>query len=160
LTRKSVLKLQSSLNYARKQIYVSKIPNFVSNMLRSYDPVKYAYVFMNYSSFHRYEGYTKSFVHKYGPTFQELKTSIYGSTDFVGPWPFFFFSFLILYTVDKTHWTGDNPVAWPQPKHRYTRTQNKSTQTSMPRVGFEPRIPVFALDCTATMIGSCRHYSR
>jgi hypothetical protein len=27
---------------------------------------------------------------------------------FVGPWPFFF-SFLILYTVGRTPWTGDQP---------------------------------------------------
>jgi hypothetical protein len=28
--------------------------------------------------------------------------------------------------------------------HRTTQTQNKRRQTSMPRVGFEPKIPVFA----------------
>jgi hypothetical protein len=40
-------------------------------------------------------------------------------------------------------------------------TQNKRTQTSMPRVGFEPTIPVFewaktvpALDRVATVIGT------
>jgi hypothetical protein len=41
-----------------------------------------------------------------------------------------FFSFLILYTVDRTPWTGDQPVARPLPTHRTTQTQNKSTQTS------------------------------
>jgi hypothetical protein len=60
---------------------------------------------------------------------------------FVGPWPLF--SFLILYTVGMTPWTGDEPVARPLPTHRATRTQNKRTQTSMPWVGFEPTIPVF-----------------
>jgi hypothetical protein len=39
----------------------------------------------------------------------------------LGPWPLFF-SFLILYTVGKTPWTGDQPVARPllteQHKHR------------------------------------------
>jgi hypothetical protein len=41
--------------------------------------------------------------------------------------------------------------------HRITQTQNKRRQTSMPRVGFEPTIPVFertktvhALDSAAT----------
>jgi hypothetical protein len=54
-----------------------------------------------------------------------------------------FFSFLILYTVGRTPWTGDQPAARPLPTHRTTQTQNKRTQTSMPRVGFEPTIPVF-----------------
>jgi hypothetical protein len=49
---------------------------------------------------------------------------------FVGPWPLF--SFLILYTVGRTPWTGDQPVARPLPIHRTTQTQNKRTQTSMP----------------------------
>jgi hypothetical protein len=45
--------------------------------------------------------------------------------------------------------------------HRTTQPQNKRTQTSMPRVGFEPMIPVFGtgedglyLDCAATVTGS------
>jgi hypothetical protein len=56
-------------------------------------------------------------------------------------------------------WMGDQPVARPLPTHRTTQTQNKRTQTSMLRVGFEPTIPVFeqaktvhALDCAATVI--------
>jgi hypothetical protein len=47
-----------------------------------------------------------------------------------------------------------------------TYTQNKRTQTSMPRVGFEPTIPVFeramtvqALDSAATVIGYTQAYS-
>jgi hypothetical protein len=36
-----------------------------------------------------------------------------------------FFSFLILYTVGRTAWTGDQLVARPLPKHRTTQTQNK-----------------------------------
>jgi hypothetical protein len=36
---------------------------------------------------------------------------------FVGPWPFFF-SFLILYTVGRTPWTWDQPVARLLPIHR------------------------------------------
>jgi hypothetical protein len=67
-----------------------------------------------------------------------------------------FSSFLILYTVGRTLWTGDQPVARPLPTHRI------NTQTSMPRVGFELTTPVFdrakmvhALDRAATVIG-CR----
>jgi hypothetical protein len=65
-----------------------------------------------------------------------------------------FFRFLIMYTVGRTPWTGDQPVARPLP------TQNKRTQTSMPRVGFEPTIPAFeraktvhALDRAVSLIG-------
>jgi hypothetical protein len=72
---------------------------------------------------------------------------------FVVPWPLF--TFLILYTVGRTPWTGDQLVArLPLPVHR---TQ---TQTSMPRVGFEPTIialeraeRVHGLDREATVIG-------
>jgi hypothetical protein len=73
-------------------------------------------------------------------------------------WPFF--PFLNLYTVGRTPWTGDQPVARPLPTQRTTQTQNKHTQTSMPRVGYEPMIPVFeraktlyALDRAAIVIG-------
>jgi hypothetical protein len=83
--------------------------------------------------------------------------SIYGSTALVDLGRFF--SFLNLYTVGETLWTGDQPVARPLPTHRTTQTQNKRTQTSMPRVGFEPTIPVFerakavhALDRAVTVI--------
>jgi hypothetical protein len=75
-----------------------------------------------------------------------------------GLWPFL--SFLILCTVGRIPWTGDQPVARPLLTHRTTQTQNKRTQTSMPGVGFEPTIPAFArsktvhvLDRTATVIG-------
>jgi hypothetical protein len=54
-----------------------------------------------------------------------------------------FFQFLNLYTVGRTPWTGDQPVARPPPTHRTTQTQNKRTHTFMPRVGFEPMIPAF-----------------
>jgi hypothetical protein len=51
--------------------------------------------------------------------------SLYGST---GLWTLAdFFSFLILYTVGRAHWTGDQPVARPLPTHRATQTQNQST---------------------------------
>jgi hypothetical protein len=48
----------------------------------------------------------------------------------VGPWPLF--SSLILYTVCRTPWKGDQPVARPLPLRRRTQTQNKHTQISMP----------------------------
>jgi hypothetical protein len=50
---------------------------------------------------------------------------------FVGPWPPFF-SFLILYTVGRTPWTGDQPVVRPLPIHRTSQTQNKHTQYRHP----------------------------
>jgi hypothetical protein len=60
-----------------------------------------------------------------------------------------FLSFLILHTVGRT------------PIHRATQTQNKQTQTSMPPVGFEPKITAFeraktvhASDCVTTVVGS------
>jgi hypothetical protein len=71
-----------------------------------------------------------------------------------------YFSFFILYTVGRTPWTGDHPVTRPLPTHRTAQTQNKRTQTSMPWVGFEPRIPSFerakavhALDPAVPVIG-------
>jgi hypothetical protein len=76
-----------------------------------------------------------------------------------------FFSFLIVNIVSRTPWTGDQPVTRPLPTHRTTQTQNKRKQTSMPRVGFEPMIPVFertktinALDRAAAVIGSIKPY--
>jgi hypothetical protein len=69
-------------------------------------------------------------------------------------------SFLILYRVGRTPWTGDQPVARPLPIHRTRQTQNKHTPTSMPLVGLEPTISaleraktVHALNCAATVIG-------
>jgi hypothetical protein len=71
-----------------------------------------------------------------------------------------FFSLLILYSVGRTPWTGDRPVARPLPTHRRTQRENKRTHTTMPRVGFEPTIPLFeraktvhALDRSGTVIG-------
>jgi hypothetical protein len=52
-------------------------------------------------------------------------------------------SCLIFYIVDRTPWTGDQPVARPLRAHRTALTQNKCTQTSMPWVGFKPTIPAF-----------------
>jgi hypothetical protein len=70
------------------------------------------------------------------------------------------FSFLMIHTEGRTPWTGDQSIARPLPTHRTTQTQNKRTQTTMPRVEFEPTIPVFeqaktvhAFDRAATVIG-------
>jgi hypothetical protein len=37
------------------------------------------------------------------------------------------FSFLILYTIGRTPWTGDQPVATPLTAHRMAQTQKKHT---------------------------------
>jgi hypothetical protein len=83
--------------------------------------------------------------------------SIYGSIAVVGLSKFI--QFFNPYTIGKTAWAGDQPVARPLPTHITRQTQNKRTQTSMPRVGFKPTIPVFewakavnALDTAATVI--------
>jgi hypothetical protein len=85
-------------------------------------------------------------------------------SSFIHQWPLLgpglFFSLVIFfYTVPRTSWTGDQPVARPLLTHRTSQTQNKRTQTSMSRVGFEPTIPVFeqgktvhALDSAPGMI--------
>jgi hypothetical protein len=56
---------------------------------------------------------------------QQIVNSNYGST--APCWVLAaFFTFLILYTVGRTPWTEDEPVARPLPTHR-TQTQNKRT---------------------------------
>jgi hypothetical protein len=84
--------------------------------------------------------------------------SIMALQPFAEPWPRL--QFLNLYTISKTPWTGDKPVARPLPTHRTTQTQNKRTHTSMLRVVFERKSTVFAraktvhaLDRAATVIG-------
>jgi hypothetical protein len=66
--------------------------------------------------------------------------SIYGCTALVDLGRFF--SFLI-FTASRSPWTEDQPVERPLPTHRTTQTQNRCTQASMSRVGFEPTIPMF-----------------
>jgi hypothetical protein len=75
-----------------------------------------------------------------------------------GPWPLF--KLLNLFTVSRTLWTQDQPVARLLPTHRTTPTQNKCTETSIPWVGFKPTIPLFklaktvhALDHASPVIG-------
>jgi hypothetical protein len=67
-----------------------------------------------------------------------------------------FFSSLILCTVGRTPWTGDQHVARPLRTHRRTQRQNKRTQTSMNWVGFEPTIQ--ALERAKTRGHSDRQY--
>jgi hypothetical protein len=83
---------------------------------------------------------------------------MYGSTALC--WALAAFRFLNP-IYDRTPWTGDQLVARPLREHRTAQTQNKRTQTSMPRVGFEPTTPVFkraktvhAFDRAVTVIGS------
>jgi hypothetical protein len=84
--------------------------------------------------------------------------SIYESTALVDLGRFF--QFLNPYTVGRTPWTGDRSVARPLTTQRTTQTQNKHTQTSIPRVWFEPANPVLeraktvhALDRAVFVIG-------
>jgi hypothetical protein len=72
-----------------------------------------------------------------------------------GPW--LLFQFINLYTVGRTPWRGDQPIARPLRAHRTIQTHKKRTQTSVPREGFETTIPMFerektvhALDRSAT----------
>jgi hypothetical protein len=58
---------------------------------------------------------------------------------FFGPWSLFC-SFVILYRVGSTPWTGDQPVARPLPTHRTAQTQNKHTHRHPCReLGSEPK---------------------
>jgi hypothetical protein len=53
-----------------------------------------------------------------------------------------FFSFLYPYTVGRSPWMGDQPVARPLFTHMATQTENKHTKIFMAGVGFEPTISV------------------
>jgi hypothetical protein len=79
-------------------------------------------------------------------------------------WALALFQFLNLYTVGRTPWMGDQPVARPLPLPRTPQTQNKRRETSMPWVEFEPPIPAFqraktvhALDLSASANGQPLH---
>jgi hypothetical protein len=54
----------------------------------------------------------------------------YGSTSLVNLGRVF--SFLIIYTVDGTPWTEEQPTVRPLPTHRTTQTQNKRLQYRHP----------------------------
>jgi hypothetical protein len=66
--------------------------------------------------------------------------SVYGSTVVLLDLGLLF-SFLILYTVGRNTWMGDQPVARPLPTYSITQIQNKCIQTSLPQLGFEITIP-------------------
>jgi hypothetical protein len=72
-----------------------------------------------------------------------------------------FFSFLIYTQLVGTLGRGISP-SQGHLLHRTTQTQNKRTQTYMPRVGYETTIIFQDLDCAATVIGTrkcmCIHY--
>jgi hypothetical protein len=81
----------------------------------------------------------------------EIVVIIFFCSALLGPGRFF--SFLIIYIASRTPWMGDQPIARPLPIHKI------NTQTSMPRVGFEPTTPAFewakivhALELAATVI--------
>jgi hypothetical protein len=61
-----------------------------------------------------------------------VSLSIYLST-----YPYSPCGLVVAFSVERTPWTGDQHVA------RTMQKQNERTQTSMPRVGFEPTIPIF-----------------
>jgi hypothetical protein len=71
-----------------------------------------------------------------------------------------FSTFLILYTVGRIPWTGDQPVARPILTHRTTQTQSAHTEihalswirTQDPSVRGAKR--VYVLNRAVTMIGS------
>jgi hypothetical protein len=67
------------------------------------------------------------------------------------PWPLF--QFLNPYTVGRTPWKGDQPVAKPLPTYRTTQTQNKRTHR---HPCLQPTIQEFrqAKTVHATVIGS------
>jgi hypothetical protein len=79
---------------------------------------------------------------------------------FVETWPLFIF--LIFFTVCRTPWTGDQPVARLLPTYRTAQTQSKRTHRHpCIKRGFEPTISVFeraktahASDRAATVIGT------
>jgi hypothetical protein len=79
------------------------------------------------------------------------------STAIFEPWSLFLFRNPI-HTAGRTPWAVDQPVARPLPAHRRAQTQNRRTQTFMPRVGFEHTISAFgqkktvhAIDYAATI---------
>jgi hypothetical protein len=77
---------------------------------------------------------------------------------FVGPSKLFQFFDVFTHSVGLL----ERGISWPQGHYLHTEQleQSKRTQTSMPRIGFEPTISVLerakagnALDCAATVIG-------
>jgi hypothetical protein len=94
-------------------------------------------------------------------TYLSIHSFIHPSTHlwlFVGPWPLF--SFLIFTQSVGPLGRGISPSQGRYLHTQDSKTQNECTQTTMPRVGFEPSVPVFgrakrvhALDREASVIG-------
>jgi hypothetical protein len=91
----------------------------------------------------------------YNQIFETLSISLYlwRYSPFIEPWPLF--SFLILYSVGRTPWTGYQPVARQVSTNRKTQTQYKRTQISMPWVGFETAVPAFQREKTGSCLRRC-----
>jgi hypothetical protein len=68
---------------------------------------------------------------------------------FLGPWSLFFGS-VIIYTVGRTHWSGDQPVARPLPMQTdiHASSTNRTHDLSV-----SAGDTVYALDLVATVIG-------
>jgi hypothetical protein len=96
----------------------------------------------------------------YLSVYLSIHLSIYGSTALVDLGRFFSF---FIYT--QLLWLLGRGISPSQGRYLHTeqhKKENKCIQTSMPRVRFEPKIPVFersktvhALECAATEIGEC-----
>jgi hypothetical protein len=75
----------------------------------------------------------------------------------VGPSPLLQFRKLF-YTVGRTPWTSDQPVARPLPTHRTTRTLNKRTcKHPCLWLGSEPTIPTFER-AKSSCLRQCGHW--
>jgi hypothetical protein len=85
--------------------------------------------------------YRSVYLSSYLSIYPSIHPSIHGST-FLSLDLGRFFSFLILYRGGRTPWMGISSY-----QGRYLHTEqyrhNKRTHISMPRVGFDPMIPVF-----------------
>jgi hypothetical protein len=114
--------------------------NYLTNLNKLFAMVIKSFHFVNTQPNNLTHRITESTFHFLKPHYRYICLSM-ALQPFVGLWPLF--SFLILYTVGRTPWTGDQPVARPLPTHRTTQTQYKRRQTSLPRVGFEPTTPMF-----------------
>jgi hypothetical protein len=65
------------------------------------------------------------------------------------------FGFLILYTVRRTPWTGDQPIARPIP----TQIQNKRTQDIHASSGIRTHDPSVRAGEDGSCLKACPHYS-
>jgi hypothetical protein len=75
-------------------------------------------------------------------------------------WPWSLFQFLNLYTVSRTHWTGDKPVARPLPTYRTIQTQNKRNRHSRLEWDSNPRSQCSLERRHSSCPRSCGHCGR